>query len=146
MVVLKRFNLSCSPLPTRGIGKERIWGKWTCLERFFGATLICVVWKSAVQFTGQQQQLNPLANTSHTPADTPAVELGRVGIANMKSALVALPSRDSQTLASAQISRRDQGQWGCQEKFLTVPFSAKQRSAKTETNKHCTVSSLHEQA
>jgi hypothetical protein len=27
-------------------------GKWTYLEKFFGATPICVVWKSAVQFTG----------------------------------------------------------------------------------------------
>jgi len=27
-------------------------GKWTCLERFYGATAICVVWKLAVQFTG----------------------------------------------------------------------------------------------
>jgi hypothetical protein len=30
-------------------GKRR---GWTCLERFFGAAPICIVWKSAVQFTG----------------------------------------------------------------------------------------------
>jgi hypothetical protein len=31
---------------------------------FFGANLICIVRKSAVQFSGKQQKLNPLANTS----------------------------------------------------------------------------------
>jgi hypothetical protein len=48
MKVLKFFNLPCSPTST----KERILGKWTCLERLFGATPVWVVWKSAVQFTG----------------------------------------------------------------------------------------------
>jgi hypothetical protein len=52
MMVLKHFNLSASPPPTRGGGKEKIQGKWTCLEKFFRAAPICVVWKSAVQFTG----------------------------------------------------------------------------------------------
>jgi hypothetical protein len=47
MMVPKHFNLPYSLPPTRGNGKERIWGKWTCLEKFFGATPICVVWKSA---------------------------------------------------------------------------------------------------
>jgi hypothetical protein len=37
-------------------------GEWTCLERFFVATPVCVVWKSAVQFTGQQRQLHPLTS------------------------------------------------------------------------------------
>jgi hypothetical protein len=35
-------------------------------RKFFGTTPICVVWKSsvlAVQFTGQQWQLDPLINT-----------------------------------------------------------------------------------
>jgi hypothetical protein len=40
MMVLKRFNFLF-----KGYG-----GK--CLERFFGATPICVLWKLAVQFTG----------------------------------------------------------------------------------------------
>ena len=42
------------------------WGsrKWACLERFFGATPIFVVWESAVRFTGQQWQLDPLASAS----------------------------------------------------------------------------------
>jgi hypothetical protein len=30
--ILKSFNLPSSASPTRGIGKERMWGKWTCLE------------------------------------------------------------------------------------------------------------------
>ena len=61
MMVLKCFNLPCSPPPTRGRGKERIQGKGKCLERFFGATPIGV-WKSGVQLTGEQ--LDPLANAS----------------------------------------------------------------------------------
>jgi hypothetical protein len=52
MMVLKCFNLPYNPPPTRGNGKERLWGKWACLERFSGVTPICVVWKLAVQFTG----------------------------------------------------------------------------------------------
>jgi hypothetical protein len=52
MMVLKCFNSPFSLPLTRGSGKERIWGKWTYSERFFGATLICVVWKSSVQFIG----------------------------------------------------------------------------------------------
>jgi hypothetical protein len=64
MMVLKCFHLPFSPPPTRGSGEERIWGKWTCLERFFRAIPVCIVWKSEVQFTGQQQQLDPLADPS----------------------------------------------------------------------------------
>jgi hypothetical protein len=43
-----------------------VWGsgKWACLERFLGETPICVVRKSAVEFTGQQRQLDPVTNTS----------------------------------------------------------------------------------
>jgi hypothetical protein len=52
MMVLKHLNLPCSPPLTRGSQKERIWGEWTYLERFFGVTPVCVVWKSAVQFIG----------------------------------------------------------------------------------------------
>jgi hypothetical protein len=51
-MVLKCLNLPFLPSPTRGSGKERIQGKWTCLERFFGAIPVCVVWKLAVQLTG----------------------------------------------------------------------------------------------
>jgi hypothetical protein len=42
---------------------------------FFGATPICDAWKSAVQFTGQQQQLDPLANTSWIHQQSSPVEL-----------------------------------------------------------------------
>jgi hypothetical protein len=51
MLALKHFNLPCNLPPTRGSGKERILGKWTCLERFFGATPVFVFWKSEVQVT-----------------------------------------------------------------------------------------------
>jgi hypothetical protein len=62
MKIHKWFNFPWNPPPTSG--KERIWEKWTCFEKFFGATPTCVVWKS--KFSSQvcrQQQLNPLKNT-----------------------------------------------------------------------------------
>ena len=80
MMVLKCFKLSFSLLPTRGSGKERIQGKWTCLERFFGAAPVCVVWKSAIQFTRHHWELDPLANSSRI--DTPAAQFSRVRRAN----------------------------------------------------------------
>jgi hypothetical protein len=46
MMVLKCFNLPPSPPSTRGSGKERIWGKWSCLEMVLGANPICVFRKS----------------------------------------------------------------------------------------------------
>lgn len=49
-MVLKHFNFSCSPPPTRDVGKKGWGGDGP--ERFFGATLVCVVWKSEVPFTG----------------------------------------------------------------------------------------------
>jgi hypothetical protein len=52
----------------------------------------------------------------------PAVRFSNVVIA----AVVAWPSRNSQTLVkSAGVSRWDQGQQGCQEKFFAVPLLAK---------------------
>jgi hypothetical protein len=56
--------------------------------------------------------------------DTPAVQFSRLGLA----ILVTWPSRDSQALALAWVSRRDPE--GHQEKFSAVPLSAKRRSAK----------------
>jgi hypothetical protein len=52
MMVFKYFSLSFIPPPSRRSEKERIQGKWSCLESFFGANPISVVWKAAVQFTG----------------------------------------------------------------------------------------------
>jgi hypothetical protein len=70
MMVLKCFNPPLAHHPPKVVGKKG-WagwgvrgGEWTCLERFFGATPVYVVWKSAVQFTGQQKQLSPLINPS----------------------------------------------------------------------------------
>jgi hypothetical protein len=56
-MVLKCFNLTLAHHPPEVMEKKGcgMWGvgrKWTCLERFFGATPICVVWKLAVQFIG----------------------------------------------------------------------------------------------
>jgi hypothetical protein len=67
MMVLKHFNLPSSPSPTRGSGKERLLGyggSGPVLKLFFGVNPICIVRKPALQFTGQHQQLNLLANTS----------------------------------------------------------------------------------
>jgi hypothetical protein len=76
MMVLKCFNLPSSPPPTRGSRKERILGKWTCLERFFGATPTCVVWKFSVQFTGyRQRKLDSLTNTSQMYQQSSSVDL-----------------------------------------------------------------------
>jgi hypothetical protein len=74
MVVLKCINLFCNLPPTGSSVKERIWGKETCLERFFRATPVCVVWKLAVQFRGKQ--LDTLENTSHIHQQSSSVELG----------------------------------------------------------------------
>ena len=49
-----------------------------------------------------------------------------------ESAAVALPTRGSQASASAQVSRRDQGQQELHEKVLAMLFSAKQKSAKLQ--------------
>ena len=74
-MVLKCFNLPFIPPPSRDSGKERIQGKWTCLERFFEGTPIFVR-KSVVQNTGQPQQLSLPANTSQIHQQYRLVESG----------------------------------------------------------------------
>jgi hypothetical protein len=81
-MVLKCFNLPWSPPPSRGSGKGRLWGKWTYLERFFGATHICVVYKSAVQFTSLQAAATPSTRKHFT--DTSAVQFDRVRFSSNK--------------------------------------------------------------
>jgi hypothetical protein len=49
MVVLKCFNLPCSPPPTT---EKKDMGEVDLFRKFFGETPICVVWKSEVLFTG----------------------------------------------------------------------------------------------
>jgi hypothetical protein len=56
MMVLKCFNLLFSLPPTRSSEEERTQGNGY-------ATPVYAIRKSAVQFTGQQQQIDPLANT-----------------------------------------------------------------------------------
>jgi hypothetical protein len=54
MMVLNGLNLPGIPPPAIGSRKEMIQRKWPHLERFFGATPICVAWRTAVQFTSYQ--------------------------------------------------------------------------------------------
>ena len=97
-------------------------------ERFFGATLTCVVWESAVEFIGQQWQLGPLGNTSQ---DIPTVQFHRVWIANRNQ---------QQQHYLAETGRLPQHESGggnreeYQEKFQDVPLSGKRRSAKTQVS------------
>jgi hypothetical protein len=102
--------------------------KWTCLERFFGASSICVVWKSAVQFTGQQAVA--AQSTCKHFMDTPVVQLDRVRIANMNQQRChCLPCRDSQASASTlKLSQQKE----CQKKVLAAPLSGKRRSVKKQ--------------
>ena len=122
-MVLKCFNLPCSPPPTRGSGKERIQGRCTCLETVFGATPTYVVWKSGSSFCRLGGSCSLIYHKHFM--DTKAVQTGRVGLATV----VMWPSRDSPASDLAQVSRRDTE--GCQEKFLAVPLSGKQRSVKS---------------
>jgi hypothetical protein len=51
-------------------------GQVDLFKGFPGETPICVVWKSAVQLTGQQQQLDPLADTSQIDQKSSSIESG----------------------------------------------------------------------
>ena len=71
---------------------------------FFGANPICVIKKSAVQFTGQQAVA--ARSTCKHFTDTPAVQFGSQD-SKPELAVVELPSRDSQASASASVTRKD---------------------------------------
>jgi hypothetical protein len=58
------LSLLSSLPPTRGSGKVMVQGNGPVYKWFFGANPICVVRKSAIQFTTQQKQLDSLSNTS----------------------------------------------------------------------------------
>ena len=102
MMVLKCFNLPSSPPPTRGSEKERMWGKWTCLEM--------VLWSNShlrcQEISSSVPRSVVAAQTTHKHfTDTPEVQFSSVRIA----AVVEKPSRNGQPSAeSAQVSRRDQ--------------------------------------
>jgi hypothetical protein len=125
MMVLKHFNLPFSPPPTRGSGKERIqgMGEWNCLERFFGATPICVVWKSIVQFTGQQTQLHLFPNTSQIYRQSSRHYLAKT-------------TRSQPQHKSAGATRRN-----ARRNYFCLSQQIKDQS-RCETQKHCTVSSI----
>jgi hypothetical protein len=130
---LKRFSLPCSPPPTRDSGNKRIPGKWTCLERFFGATPVCVVWNWTVQLTGLQRQLDPLTNTSQ-------IQFGRVRIANKNQQRwhnLAETARPRPQHKSAGGTRRDARR---SSRLCLSQRSEDQR--KSKTSKHWLASSI----
>lgn len=111
-MVFKRFHLPCSPPPSRSSGKKGFWGKWTCLEKVLWSSSHLHCQEISSQFTGQQWQLDALANTSQIRYTSSPVLKCRDS--NHESAVVAVPSRDSQASASAHVSRRDtRRSWLC---------------------------------
>ena len=79
MMVLKCFNLPfILPLTSGGV-KERIWGKWTCLEMVLWSNFhrCCLEIDSACHRSAAVAQF-----TCKHFTDAPAVQFGRVGIAN----------------------------------------------------------------
>jgi hypothetical protein len=75
-------NVTSAHHPPEVMGKKGWqWGVRGGVDLFmkvlcFGATPVCVVWKSAVQFTGQQLQFDPLTNTSQIHQQFSSVESG----------------------------------------------------------------------
>jgi hypothetical protein len=125
MMVPKPSSLLSSPPPSRGSGKERTWGKWTCLEM--------VLWS---KFHPRCQRISSSVHRSAVAArstckhftDTPAaVQFSSIGIA----AVVAWPSRNSQaSVETAGVSRRNSAHQQPQEKFSVVPLLTYWSSAK----------------
>ena len=94
------------------------------MERFFGDIPICVVWKSAVQFTGYRA--GAAQSTRKHFTDTPAVHFGRVQLATV----VTQPSRQpGLSLSSSQ-----------QEGPTGTPGEVLSCASLRETHKHCTAS------
>jgi len=79
MMAFKQFKLSCSPLPTRGSRKERIQGKWTCLEMVLWSNsyMCCLEIGSSVH-----RSAAAASSTCKHFMDSPAVQFSRVGIGN----------------------------------------------------------------
>jgi hypothetical protein len=103
LLIIKCFNLPCSPPPIRGSGKERLLGyrgSRPVWKVFFGANPIYVVRKSAVQFTG-------IINSSLIHfTNIPAAQFSSVGIAN---------TSQHQWCDPAEASRPPQNSMGQQE-------------------------------
>ena len=78
MMVLKCFNLPCSPPPTTGSEKESTQdaGKGACLEMVLWSNSCLCCQELAVMFTDQQRQLNKLANISQILQMSGLVESG----------------------------------------------------------------------
>ena len=134
-MVLKCFNLPCSPQPTRSSGRKRICGKWTCLERMFGATAICVVGKLTVHRSAAAAQ----SICKHF-TDIPAVQFSRVGIANTNQQwwhYLAETARPQPRHELAGGTRRDTRR----SSQLCLSQGSKDHG-RVETNKLCTASSV----
>ena len=80
MIVHKHFNLPSSSPRAIGSGKQRIQGKWTCLE---------MVLQSKSHLPHQEisrsvyRSAAAVQSTCKHVIDTPELQLGRIGIANM---------------------------------------------------------------
>jgi hypothetical protein len=77
MIVIKRFTLLLAYHPPEVVGKKGYGGKWTCLERFFGATPDCLEISSSVHRLAMTAQ-----STYKHFTDTPAVQFSRVIFSN----------------------------------------------------------------
>jgi hypothetical protein len=64
MMVFKQFNLPLAHHLPEVVEKKGCRGSGPVQKLFFVVSTICVVRKSAVKFTGQQWQPDPLTNTS----------------------------------------------------------------------------------
>jgi hypothetical protein len=118
MIVLKHFNLPCSPPPTRGSGQERIWvcvGKWTCLEKVLWSNChLCLLELSS----SVHRSAAAARSTRKHFMDTPAVQFGRVRIANRNQQLWHTKQRQP------GLSQQSKDQWSL------------------KTHKHCAASSI----
>lgn len=116
-MVLKRFHLPCSPPPSRSSGKKGFWGKWTCLEKVLWSSSHLHCQEISSQFTGQQWQLDALANTSQIRYTSSPVL--KCWDSNHESAVVAVPSREPGLSLGTRCRREQEGH----QKFLAVLLS-----------------------
>lgn len=122
IMILKCFNLHCSLPSIRGSGKERIQGKWTCLEG--------VLWSNSLRLCCLEINRSTAAaqSTCKHFTDTPVVQFNSIGIANTNQQLQHYLAET----ARPQLQHKSAGETleEHQEKFWAVPLPAKQSSGK----------------
>lgn len=101
---IKCFNLSFNPPPTRSNGKEKIWAD--LFRKCFFGKQIWFLLSGNQQFSLQKLAAEAQSIPKHF-VDIPTVQFSSQD-SKYASAAVALPSRDSQALALAPVSRRNQ--------------------------------------